>query len=222
MSDRATRSEVAAPISGTVNKLFASTVGGTVKSGEPLAQIVPTDASIEVEARLSPADRAEVWPGLAGGRQDQRLRLFDLWRAEGQGHRDLLRRAAGRARRALFPHPARGRRRPISARTGRSCRAWSPMSTSCPAARASWSRWCGRPASCATTPCGSERRGAHLRRPQPRAPGTSTAIPIGYILPPRQAMRFTAHVAQADHPASPGGALARAPRPISCTISPIS
>ena len=64
MSDRATRTEVSAPISGTVNKLFASTVGGTVKSGEPLAQIVPADASIEVEARLSPADRAEVWPGL--------------------------------------------------------------------------------------------------------------------------------------------------------------
>src|SRR6185295_11122700 len=60
MSDRATRTEVSAPISGTVNKLFAS----TVKSGEPLAQIVPADASIEVEARLSPADRAEVWPGL--------------------------------------------------------------------------------------------------------------------------------------------------------------
>jgi membrane fusion protein, adhesin transport system len=64
MADRATRSEVEAPIAGTVNKLFASTVGGTVKSGEPLAQIVPSDASIEVEARLSPADRAEVWPGL--------------------------------------------------------------------------------------------------------------------------------------------------------------
>ena len=73
MADRATRSEVEAPIAGTVNKLFTTTVGGTVKSGEPLAQIVPSDASIEVEARLSPADRAEVWPGLPGGRQDQRL-----------------------------------------------------------------------------------------------------------------------------------------------------
>ena len=64
MADRATRSEVSAPIAGTVNKLFANTIGGTVKSGEPLAQIVPADTSIEVEARLSPADRAEVWPGL--------------------------------------------------------------------------------------------------------------------------------------------------------------
>jgi HlyD family type I secretion membrane fusion protein len=55
---------VLAPIGGIVNKLFVSTVGGVVKSGEPLAVIVPIDSSIAVEAKLSPTDRAEVWPGL--------------------------------------------------------------------------------------------------------------------------------------------------------------
>jgi HlyD family type I secretion membrane fusion protein len=64
MADRSLRSDVLAPISGIVNKLFVTTVGGVVKSGEPLVQVVPADSAIAVEAKLSPADRAQVWPGL--------------------------------------------------------------------------------------------------------------------------------------------------------------
>jgi HlyD family type I secretion membrane fusion protein len=64
LQDRSVRSEVTAPISGVVNKLFVTTLGGVVKGGEPLVQLVPSDAAIAVEAKLSPADRAEVWPGL--------------------------------------------------------------------------------------------------------------------------------------------------------------
>jgi membrane fusion protein, adhesin transport system len=64
LQDRNFRSDVVAPIEGVVNKLYVSTVGGVVKSGEPLAVIVPTDSAIAVEAKLSPSDRAEVWPGL--------------------------------------------------------------------------------------------------------------------------------------------------------------
>jgi len=41
-----------------------NTIGGTVKSGEPLVRIVPLEDTLIVEARLSPQDRAEVWPGL--------------------------------------------------------------------------------------------------------------------------------------------------------------
>lgn len=63
MKDRSERSDVVAPISGTVNKLNVTTVGGVVKSGEPLGTIVPIDTSIAVEARIQPKDRAEVWPG---------------------------------------------------------------------------------------------------------------------------------------------------------------
>lgn len=65
MRERSTRTEVVAPIAGTVNKLNVTTVGGVVKSGEPLGQIVPADSSIAVEARIAPKDRAELWPGLA-------------------------------------------------------------------------------------------------------------------------------------------------------------
>ncbi|HRK23816.1 MAG TPA: HlyD family type I secretion periplasmic adaptor subunit [Beijerinckiaceae bacterium] len=63
MRDRSERTEVVAPISGTVNKLNVSTIGGVVKSGDQLGQIVPIDTSIAVEARIQPKDRAEVWPG---------------------------------------------------------------------------------------------------------------------------------------------------------------
>ena len=64
MQDRSARSEVTAPIAGIVNKLYVSTIGGVVRTGEPLIELVPADAAVVVEARLSPADRAEIWPGL--------------------------------------------------------------------------------------------------------------------------------------------------------------
>lgn len=64
MKERSTRTEVVAPITGIVNKLFVATIGGVVKSGEPLVQLVPADSSVAVEVKLSPADRAQVWPGL--------------------------------------------------------------------------------------------------------------------------------------------------------------
>ncbi len=66
LKDRKQRSDVRAPISGTVNKMFVTTIGGVVKSGQDLAQIVPADKSIAVEVKLSPKDRAEIWPGLPG------------------------------------------------------------------------------------------------------------------------------------------------------------
>ncbi|MCT4657007.1 MAG: HlyD family type I secretion periplasmic adaptor subunit [Cohaesibacter sp.] len=66
MKDRSQRSDVRAPIAGTVNSVFVSTVGGVVRSGQNLVQIVPTESSVAVEARLSPKDRAEIWPGLPG------------------------------------------------------------------------------------------------------------------------------------------------------------
>lgn len=63
LSDRMKRSEVIAPMSGTINKLNVSTVGGVVKAGEPIAQIVPIDTSVIVEMKLAPSDRANVYPG---------------------------------------------------------------------------------------------------------------------------------------------------------------
>jgi len=64
MKDRNSRFDVRAPISGIVNRLSVATIGGVVKPGQELAEIVPANKAISVEARLSPKDRAEVWPGL--------------------------------------------------------------------------------------------------------------------------------------------------------------
>lgn len=64
MTDRSRRTEVVAPMAGIVNRLFVDTIGGVVKSGEPLVQLVPLDATVIIEARITPKDRADIWPGL--------------------------------------------------------------------------------------------------------------------------------------------------------------
>ncbi len=66
MSDRKERTEVRAPIAGTVHRLFQTTVGGVVRGGQNLVQLIPSDTPIEVEVRLSPRDRANVWVDLPG------------------------------------------------------------------------------------------------------------------------------------------------------------
>lgn len=64
LTDRVTRTAVTAPVDGSINKLFVTTIGGVVRPGEQLVQLVPGDGSIAIEARLSPQDRAEIFPGL--------------------------------------------------------------------------------------------------------------------------------------------------------------
>lgn len=62
--DRTNRIAVLAPIDGVVNKLYATTLGGVVRGGQDLLEIVPADVSIAIEVELSPKDRAEIRLGL--------------------------------------------------------------------------------------------------------------------------------------------------------------
>lgn len=62
--DRGSREEVRAPVDGYVNKLLVQTVGGVAKPGDPLAEIVPRDEVVMIEARVMPRDRGNIWPGL--------------------------------------------------------------------------------------------------------------------------------------------------------------
>jgi membrane fusion protein, adhesin transport system len=62
--DRNKREALLAPMDGVINKIHMQTIGGVVRSGDPLVEIVPTDHSIIIEARLAPKDRGQVWPGL--------------------------------------------------------------------------------------------------------------------------------------------------------------
>lgn len=61
--DRQTRTDVAAPVKGVVNRLYVHTIGGTVRPGEVLAEITPMDDSIIVEAKVAPEHRAKIWVG---------------------------------------------------------------------------------------------------------------------------------------------------------------
>ena len=57
------RNIVKAPIAGIVKGLRSSESGWVVKAGEPILDVVPVDAQIEIEARLSPSDRGLVQVG---------------------------------------------------------------------------------------------------------------------------------------------------------------
>lgn len=61
--DRSVRTEIRSPVHGTVNKLLVATIGSSIRPGDDLVEIVPLEDSLLVEARIRPADRAELFPG---------------------------------------------------------------------------------------------------------------------------------------------------------------
>ena len=63
--DVVTRTEIRAPIAGTVVGLKISTTGGVVAAGEAIMDIVPTDDRLIVEAKVSPQDIDVVHAGLS-------------------------------------------------------------------------------------------------------------------------------------------------------------
>ena len=63
LQDRVRRTELRAPISGIVNRVLVATVGGSVRPGEPLVEVVPLDDTLVVEADVKPADIAFIHPG---------------------------------------------------------------------------------------------------------------------------------------------------------------
>ena len=62
---RVTRSEVRAPVRGTVNQIHTTTVGGVVQLGQNLVEIVPADDALLIEAYVRPSDIAFLHPGQA-------------------------------------------------------------------------------------------------------------------------------------------------------------
>lgn len=60
---RLTRSEIRAPVRGTVNLIHVTTIGGVVQAGHNLIEIVPAEDSLLVEAFVKPADIAFLYPG---------------------------------------------------------------------------------------------------------------------------------------------------------------
>ena len=63
-TDRLNRNSVRAPVSGFINRLAVTTVGGVVRPGEVLMEITPDDQRVVIEARARPNDRANLRRGL--------------------------------------------------------------------------------------------------------------------------------------------------------------
>jgi adhesin transport system membrane fusion protein len=58
LADRMKRTELRSPVAGIVNRVLATTVGGSIRPGEPLVEVVPEGDTLIIEARVNPADIA--------------------------------------------------------------------------------------------------------------------------------------------------------------------
>lgn len=58
LRDKVARTELRAKVRGVVNRLLVNTEGGVVRPGEPLAELVPLDDTLVVEANIKPSDIA--------------------------------------------------------------------------------------------------------------------------------------------------------------------
>ena len=61
--DRVARTAVRSPVKGVVNRLTVTTIGAVVQPGQVLADVVPLDDALVVEARVRPKDVAFIHPG---------------------------------------------------------------------------------------------------------------------------------------------------------------
>ena len=62
-TDQLDRTVLRSPMRGIVNNLSVTTIGGVVRPGEEILQIIPLDEELFVEARVRPQDIAGVRPG---------------------------------------------------------------------------------------------------------------------------------------------------------------
>ncbi|OBU30647.1 HlyD family type I secretion periplasmic adaptor subunit [Photobacterium kishitanii] len=64
LADQLKRTEITAPMDGTIKEILVRSLGGVVKPGEPIMELVPNDSKLIIEARISPQDIAFVQTGL--------------------------------------------------------------------------------------------------------------------------------------------------------------
>lgn len=60
LKDRVNRTTIRAPMSGIVNRVLVTTVGGSVAAGEPIVEIVPVESALLIDAAVRPSDIANV------------------------------------------------------------------------------------------------------------------------------------------------------------------
>ncbi|PCJ16481.1 MAG: hemolysin secretion protein D [Candidatus Cloacimonadota bacterium] len=64
LRDRVTRTEITSPVKGRIKQLFIHTLGGVIKPGADILEILPTDDVLLIEAKIKPSDVAFLYPGL--------------------------------------------------------------------------------------------------------------------------------------------------------------
>ena len=62
-SDEVKRTAVISPVDGIVQKLYVNTIGGVIKPGADLVEIVPTNEKLFLEVKIKPSDIAFLHPG---------------------------------------------------------------------------------------------------------------------------------------------------------------
>ena len=60
LSDRRDRKVIRASMSGRINRVLVTTVGGSVSAGMPIAEIVPTENILYIETMIKPSDIANI------------------------------------------------------------------------------------------------------------------------------------------------------------------
>jgi len=61
--DRVTRTDIRSPVKGIVKHIMINTIGGVVRPGESVMEVVPIDDTLLVEAEIKPSDIAFLHPG---------------------------------------------------------------------------------------------------------------------------------------------------------------
>lgn len=79
-ADQQIRSTIKSPINGIVKNLRYHTIGGVVRPGEAVMDIVPSEDALVIEARLNPVDRGFVH---AGQKAEVKIDTFDYARYGG-------------------------------------------------------------------------------------------------------------------------------------------
>lgn len=64
IADQLRRTQMVAPVDATVKEVFVRSIGGVVRPGEPIMELVPQNATLIIEAKISPKDIAFISVGL--------------------------------------------------------------------------------------------------------------------------------------------------------------
>ncbi|MCF7352552.1 HlyD family type I secretion periplasmic adaptor subunit [Vibrio sp. CK2-1] len=64
LQDKVNRTVVTSPVTGTIQKIYINTIGGVIQPGMDLIEIVPTEDTLLIEAKIAPQDIGFLHPGL--------------------------------------------------------------------------------------------------------------------------------------------------------------